>query len=156
MHPNEELIQQFYKCFQNRDYKGMAECYHDDIEFSDAVFTDLKGNKAKAMWQMLCERATDLDITVSNIEADEKQGRAHWEAIYTFSKTGRKVHNKIEADFQFREGKIIKHKDRFDLWKWAGMALGIKGQILGWLPTVQGAIRKEASSNLEKYIKRSS
>jgi ketosteroid isomerase-like protein len=155
MHQNEKLIKQFYACFQNRDFKGMAECYHENIEFSDAVFIDLKGSKAKAMWRMLCERATDLDIAVSGIEADDKQGKAHWEAIYTFSVTGRKVHNKIDASFQFKEGKITKHSDRFDLWKWAGMALGIKGQLLGWLPAVQAAIRREANGNLEKFIKKS-
>ncbi|MEW6730507.1 MAG: nuclear transport factor 2 family protein [Acidobacteriota bacterium] len=155
MHPNEKLIQRFYNCFQNRDHNGMAECYHQEIEFSDSVFTNLKGFKAKAMWRMLCERATDLDITVSNIEADDKQGKAHWEAIYTFSKTGRKVHNKIDASFQFKEGKIVKHIDSFNIWRWASMALGITGQLFGWLPAIQKTIRREANDNLEKFIQKS-
>ena len=132
----------------------MAECYHQDIEFSDAVFPHLKGFKAKAMWRMLCERATDLDIKLSNIKADDSQGTAHWDADYTFSKTGNKVHNSIDAAFQFNDGKIIKHTDSFDLWKWAGMALGMKGRLLGWLPPVQAAIRKEANDNLEKFVKK--
>lgn len=152
MHPNEKLIQNFYACFQKRDYAGMAACYHDEVEFSDMVFINLKGKRAKAMWQMLCERGKDLEITVSGIHAEAHRGQAHWEARYTFSATGRKVHNKIDATFQFAEGKILKHQDSFDLWKWARMALGLKGIILGWLPAVQTAIRKEASKNLEKFI----
>lgn len=61
------------------------------------------------MWQMLCERGKDLDITVSGIHADAHRGKAHWEARYAFSATGRKVHNKIDATFQFADGKILKH-----------------------------------------------
>jgi len=154
MHPNEKLIQKFYTCFQKRDHQGMAACYHDEVEFSDAVFIGLKGAHAKGMWRMLCERGKDLEIAVSGISADAHSGKAHWEARYTFSATGRKVHNKIDAAFQFADGKIIKHQDSFDLWKWARMALGLKGILLGWLPAVQTAIRKEAGKNLENFMKK--
>lgn len=156
MHSNERLIQKFYTCFQKRDHASMAECYHQDIEFSDMVFTNLKGAKAKAMWRMLCEKGKDLEITVSDIEADDNAGKAHWEAIYTFSQTGKKVHNKIDAVFQFENGKIIKHKDSFNLWKWASMALGLKGLLLGWAPPVQTAIQKEAGKSLDVFITKNS
>ncbi len=152
MTPNEQLIQKFYACFQHRDAEGMAACYHDEMEFSDAVFTRLQGSRAKAMWRMLCERGKDLEITVSNIRADERTGAAHWEASYTFSQTGRRVHNKIDASFQFKNGKIIKHEDTFDLWRWARMALGVKGVLFGWLPSVQAKIRREANKSLELFI----
>jgi ketosteroid isomerase-like protein len=154
MHPNEKLIEKFYACFQKRDHQGMAACYHDEVEFSDAVFIGLKGARAKAMWGMLCERGKDLAIEVSGISADADSGKAHWEARYTFSATGRKVHNKIDAAFQFADGKIINHRDSFDLWKWARMAFGLKGILLGWLPAVQTAIRKEAGKNLESFMKK--
>ncbi len=152
MHKNEQVIETFYKAFQKRDYKSMIECYHDDIEFSDMVFIGLKGNKAKSMWRMLCERGKDLEITFSGISSNDQTGKAHWEAQYTFSVTGNKVHNIIDASFEFRDGKIIKHQDTFDLWRWAGMALGLKGKLLGWLPPVQAAVRKEANKNLEIFI----
>lgn len=152
MTANEQLIQQFYTCFQQRDAQGMAACYHEEVEFSDAVFTHLQGAHAKAMWRMLCERGKDLQITVSNIRADERTGNAHWEARYTFSQTGKKVHNKIDAAFQFKDGKIIKHEDTFDLWRWTRMALGVKGVLFGWLPAVQAKVRKGASKSLEDFI----
>ena len=56
-----------------------------------------------------------VEISFSGIEADDKTGRAHWEAIYNFSETGRRVHNKIDARFEFRDDKIIRHADTFDL-----------------------------------------
>ncbi|MBI4853259.1 MAG: nuclear transport factor 2 family protein [Acidobacteria bacterium] len=156
MHRNELLIETFYKAFQKRDYQTMNSCYSDDIEFSDMVFIGLKGSQAKSMWKMLCERGKDLEITFSGVSADDRKGKAHWEAKYTFSQTGKKVHNVIDATFEFRDGKIVKHHDSFDLWSWASMALGLKGLLIGWLPPVQGAIRKEASKNLEAFIKKNS
>jgi ketosteroid isomerase-like protein len=156
MHKNELVIETFYKAFQKRDYQTMNSCYADNIEFSDAVFTGLKGNQAKSMWKMLCERGKDLEITFSGISADDKKGKAHWEAVYTFSQTGKKVHNVIDATFEFSQGKITKHQDSFDLWRWASMALGLKGQLLGWLPPVQGAIRKQANKTLEAFMQKNS
>ena len=64
-------------------------------------------------------------------------GRAHWVATYTYSATGRPVENRIDATFEFRDGRIVRHRDRFDLYRWARQALGPKGLLLGWLPPVQ-------------------
>lgn len=154
MHKNEQLIEKFYTAFQKRDHQTMNSCYHDDIEFSDMVFIGLKGHQAKSMWHMLCERGKDLEITFSGISANDQKGKAHWEAKYTFSVTGNKVHNIIDATFEFCDGKIIKHQDTFDLWRWAGLALGLKGQLLGWLPPVQASIRQQGMKGLEAFIEK--
>jgi len=152
MHPHAELIQSFYQAFQNRDPAAMGACYADDVHFSDPVFPDLRGFRARAMWQMLCERGKDLELEWSGIEANDQVGRAAWQAWYTFSGTGRSVHNRITARFEFADGKILSHTDSFNLWKWAGQALGIKGQLLGWAPPVQNAIRKQAAKGLDDFI----
>jgi ketosteroid isomerase-like protein len=149
--PHVELIESFYTSFQRQDAEGMVACYHPDIWFSDPVFHDLRGPRAGAMWRMLCERAQSLDITFRDVSADERAGSAHWEARYLFSATGRDVHNIIEARFEFGDGKIIRHADTFDLWRWAGMALGLKGKLLGWLPPVQNAIHEKAMRGLEAF-----
>ena len=145
------LIETFYTAFQQKDYATMNSCYHDNVQFSDPVFTDLKGKQAKAMWHMLCERGKDLQLVFNNVQAQENGGIAHWEATYTFS-TGRKVHNVIDATFTFEDGKIMTHKDRFDLWKWTRMALGPSGMLLGWTPMVQNKVRTTAMGGLEKFI----
>lgn len=154
MHPNEELITKFYSAFQKLDWETMSSCYHDDVEFSDPVFRDLKGWKAKAMWRMLCERAQNFELEFSNVKADENVGTAHWEPRYDFSKTGNRIHNIIDAQFTFRDGKIVKHTDSFSLWRWAGMALGLTGKLMGWLPSVQNKVRAEANGGLDMFIKR--
>ena len=90
MHPNALLIRRFYVALANRDATGMAACYHPAVQFSDEVFPDLRGTRAGAMWRMLCERGKDLKIDSHAIEADDRTGRASWEAWYTFSATGRR------------------------------------------------------------------
>ncbi len=154
MHPHAQRIQDFYEAFSKRDHAAMAAQYHDEIHFADPVFPDLKGDQAKAMWHMLCERGKDLRIEFSGIEADDNTGRAHWEAWYTFSATGKKVHNVIDAQFTFRDGLIVDHKDSFDLYRWCKQALGLKGLLLGWAPPVQNAIRKQAGQGLAKFTKK--
>ena len=152
MHPNADLIKSFYTAFQNRDANGMNVCYRSDITFSDPVFGTLHGPEVTSMWRMLCERGKDLQIEFGDIHADDHTGSAHWEAWYTFSKSKRRVHNIIEAKFDFQGGKIIRHTDRFKVWKWASMALGPMGAFLGWTPFVQASIRKEARSGLDAFM----
>lgn len=151
VHPNAQLIEKFYTAFGKRDPDAMIACYADDIWFSDPVFRDLRGPRAGAMWRMLAERAVSLEVTFSGISADDRTGRAHWEASYLFSATGRQVKNVIDARFELRDGKIVRHADTFDLWRWAGMALGPKGKLLGWAPPIQNAIHKNAMRGLEAF-----
>lgn len=154
MHENARLLETFYTCFQRRDGAGMAACYHPNAEFSDPVFPGLKGAQVGGMWRMLTERSISLELTFRDIKADEQRGSAHWEAIYPFSATGRRVHNVIDAIFEFRDGKIYRHLDHFDLYRWMRMALGPKGALLGWAPPVQAALRKKARAGLDEYLAR--
>jgi ketosteroid isomerase-like protein len=150
---NHDLIHKFYTSFMNKNTNGMIECYSDSIEFEDPVFGSLKGNSAKAMWQMLIEKSNDLKITFDGIEADDTFGKANWKAIYPF-KTGNIITNNINAKFEIIDGKIVKHIDSFDLWKWSRMAFGWKGLIFGFTSKMQNQIKKEAKTGLELYMKR--
>jgi uncharacterized protein len=131
----------------------MAACYGPDAEFSDPVFRDLRGGEVAGMWRMLCERATDLRIELGPVVADGDGGTARWEAWYTFSATGRPVHNVIDARFRFESGLIRRHVDRFDLYGWARQALGLRGVLLGWAPPVQHTIRAQARRSLDKFLR---
>jgi ketosteroid isomerase-like protein len=150
-HPNAELITRFYQAFQRQDAEAMAACYADDVQFSDPVFPNLKGAEAGDMWRMLTSRAQNFSLDYSDVQADEHIGSAKWVATYLFSGTGRMVVNRIQANFVFRDGKIVEHHDHFDLWKWSAQALGAKGALLGWTPLVQGAIRKQAGKGLAAF-----
>ncbi len=152
LHSNQEMIRDFYTAFQAREAQFMQQCYHSEASFYDPVFQSLKSNEVKAMWEMLIKSATDLTIAVSEIKATEHQVTCRWDAYYTFSKTGRKVHNIIQASFQFKDGKIVHHHDSFNFWRWSRQALGLIGLLLGWSSFVQNKVRTQAKKGLQKFM----
>lgn len=156
MHPNAQLIEKFYSSFQSHNADGMVACYHPEVTFTDPAFGTLHGAQATSMWRMLVERGKDLQVTFRDVQADDTRGSAHWEAKYSFGQKRRPVHNIIEAEFVFKDGLIFQHTDRFNIWKWSGMALGLPGALLGWTPIIQSAVRKNALSGLEKFMGRGS
>lgn len=153
-HPNETLITHFYTCFQNKDYAGMQACYADEATFSDSAFVDLNAAQVRAMWKMLLLGGKDLQVIFRDVQADDQKGSAYWEATYTFSATGRKVLNKIHANFEFENGKIKKHRDHFNFYAWARQAFGITGLLLGWTPYFQQKVQSTAKGNLERFMQK--
>ena len=153
---NFDLINHFYSSFAKGDAEGMISCYDSNIIFQDPVFGQLKGENVMNMRRMLLSgNDSQLKIKFENIKADNKSGSADWTAEYIFSKTGKKVINKIHAIFEFQNGRIIKHSDHFDIWKWSKQAFGWKGLLIGWTPFMKSGIRKFARKSLEKYTKES-
>ena len=151
MHRNEDLITRFYSAFASGDHATMAASYTEDATFSDPVFPHLSADEARDMWRMFCTSGNDVAVTFSDVQADDRSGSARWDAVYKFPKTGRKVHNKIQASFLFRDGKIVRHRDDFDLYAWTRMALGPMGVALGWTPLVKNQVRQQAASQLGKF-----
>ncbi|UKN03745.1 nuclear transport factor 2 family protein [Paracrocinitomix mangrovi] len=143
------LIEQFYQSFKDLNAEGMTACYADDVEFEDPAFGKLKGERAKNMWRMLIEsqQGKDFEVTFSDVT----ENSAHWEAKYTFSQSGRKVHNIIKATFVIENGKIIKHTDDFNLHKWAKQALGFKGFLLGRTSFFKKKLQAQTNRLLDKY-----
>lgn len=152
MNANEQLIQHFYTCFKNKDFKGMQDCYTDNATFSDAVFKNLNSQEVKAMWQMLITKGKDLRVEFKDISSTENTVKAHWDAYYTFSATGKKVINRIDATFEIENGKIIKHIDHFSFYTWAKQALGLTGILLGWTSFLNKKVSTQAMKNLENFM----
>lgn len=154
MDENEQLISNFYIAFQNLDHKKMNDCYSHEIVFFDPVFGLLRGNQVRAMWEMLCINAKDFSLVFGNIVAlDHEYYTCDWVATYTFTKTGRRVVNKIKAHMMIADGKIIEHSDGFSLHKWSMMAIGFSGWLLGWNSFFQHKIKRQARKNLDNFMR---
>jgi len=147
---NRQLIERFYGAFTQRDAATMAACYRSDATFRDPAF-ELTGGDIGKMWKMLCSRGADLRIEFANVTAQGDRGSAYWQAWYTFSTTGRPVHNIVHADFRFSEGLIATHVDTFDFWRWSRQSLGTAGLLLGWTPLLQKKVRAQAAQALQRY-----
>lgn len=130
----------------------MQSCYHSEIEFFDPAFGRLKGAEAKAMWHMLLAGNTELTIEFKNIQASDERGSCSWGAIYKFPATGRTVHNKVRAQFLFKDGLIVSHADTFSFWRWARMAFGVKGLFLGWTPFFRNKVKAVLRNRLTKFV----
>ena len=159
-------IERLYAAFAKLDGATMQGCYASGARFDDEVFSLHGPREIGGMWRMLTEatRAKGLahwKLDVSDISTDRGtssdtgggKGRAHWDAHYLFSATGRQVLNKIDAEFEFdNAGLITRHRDRFNFWHWARQALGAPGLLLGWTPFLRHKVRAQAAANLKRYL----
>ena len=152
MNVNEQTMTRFYTAFQKCDYKTMQDCYADKVIFFDPVFEDLVDDEVRSMWEMLCKRANDLSIEFDAVQSEDEYGTCDWIASYTFTKTKRKVVNKIRAHMRFKDGKIIEHSDMFRLSDWCRQALGMPGVLFGKMNWFQKKVRRSAQQNLYDYI----
>jgi hypothetical protein len=138
----------------------MQACYAADAQFDDEAFSLRGAQQIGGMWRMLCgatksrpEARAAWKLEVSGIRAEGGRGAAHWEAHYLFSATGRRVHNIIDAEFEFdAAGLIVRHRDRFEFWRWSRQALGTPGLLLGWSPMLRNKVRAGAAANLKKFL----
>ncbi len=151
----ENVIRDFYTCFKKLDAEGMIKHYHPDVEFEDPAFGILKSQDACNMWRMLCDSQKGKKFLVEyyEVHANSKTGSAKWEAKYVFSKTNRNVLNVIQANFEFKDGKIFRHKDNFNLYNWSIQAFGFKGLLIGWTAFFKSKLQKNTASLLREYSK---
>ena len=158
MQPNQSTLENFYTAFARLDADTMAASYAADAQFDDEVFSLRGHQQVSGMWRMLCDatKAKGADVwrlNFSGVQADAKTGKAHWEADYRFSTTGRMVHNVIDGVFEFNQQALItRHRDSFSFWNWSTQALGAPGLLLGWTPLLQKKVRRQAAANLQRYL----
>ena len=147
------IISNFYAAFAELDAEAMVSHYHDEIVFQDPAFGELKGERAKNMWKMLCQsqKGKDFRVEYSDVSSNGIRAKAYWEAHYNFSQTGRKVHNKINASFTFKDGLIVRHDDSFNLQNWAKQAMGFKGWLIGGTGFFQKKLNDQTNRMLDKF-----
>jgi len=146
------VLDRSYSAFAQKDWATMAACYHPDAQFSDPVFPQLDAAHVRAMWKMLLNNDSPMHVTHHIVEENVTIGACDWEARYTFSSTGRPVHNIIHSEFKFRDGLIFRQRDQFGFWRWSKQALGTSGLLLGWTHVVRNKVRATAARRLAKVM----
>ncbi len=150
---SKQTLETFYAAFQRLDGAAMQACYAPDARFDDEAFSLRGREEIGAMWTMLCDVTKAKGLAVWKLDyrvVNDQQ--AHWEAHYRFSATGRLVHNVIDGEFEFdAQGLILRHRDRFDFWRWSRQALGAPGLLLGWSPMLRNKVRAQAAKNLAAW-----
>ncbi len=153
MEKAKEVISRFYTAFSNLDSTTMNTCYTDDVVFFDPVFDLLRGDEVRCMWVMLCRSAKNFTLSFDNIiDLGDDYYTCDWVAGYDFSKTGRRVTNKVRANMKIIDGIIMEHSDAYSMHKWAAQALGFPGWLLGWNSFFQRKIKNKAKKNLLQFM----
>lgn len=147
------VAERFYEAFMVRDHYTMGRLYAEHATFSDPVFPLLNVRGTRLMWQMLLTRAEDLAVEAKIVEDGATRARVDWVAYYTFTATRRSVVNRVHTEMAISAGKIVRHVDAFNLWRWSEQALGMKGLLLGWTPMVQNRIRAQAAQSLRAFAR---
>lgn len=149
---NIDLMHKFYGSFSNSDADGMIACYDDNITFKDPAFGELKGERAKAMWQMLLAKKTDAKIKYEILQVSKDSACVEWIANYTYGPEKRNVTNHVHAYFKIENNKITKHRDSFCIWKWSQQALGTSGYLFGWSALMKNKIQNKTNKLLNDYM----
>lgn len=147
-----DLATTFYDAFSRCDGDTMASLYAPTATFEDPAFGQLTGVEAGAMWRMLTGQAKDLKVTYTILSSDDETVRVNWIATYTFSQTGRKVVNDIQATIRCLDGQIVDHRDVFDFHTWSRQALGTPGLLLGWTGFLKNKVRAQARKGLDRFM----
>lgn len=145
------IAHQFYSAFQRLEAEPMVALYHPEVYFEDPGFGPLHGADAAWMWRMLCANAQDFELRFEVLEATDTHTKTHWEADYTFSRTGRRVHNRITAEMTIEDGLITRHIDAFNLHTWAGQALGWQGKLFGGTNFFERKLHQQTIGMLQRY-----
>ena len=152
-HQNKELLDHFYLAMKRRNGEEMSACYHAEAQFEDPVFGELDSQQVRNMWKMLMSRTgNDFEVHCEIMRCDEDKAEVRMEARYNFGPAKRKVVNRINSQFLFKDDKIFRQKDHFSFWRWSSMALGGVGKALGWSAWLRGKVRRSSLRLLDRYI----
>ncbi len=152
---NYQLLLTFFTAFAKKDLDAMLDCYHKNVVYDDVSFGKQQQEKAKAVWRFLIKNVGEKAvITFSNIQTSATSGQANGTITYYFGK--RKITNEITATFHFQDGKIIYHKDEYNLWKWSQQAFGFVGYLIGWSLAFRWLIRWQMQRSLQAFIRHQS
>lgn len=151
-------VQRLYGAFARCDGEAMQALYAPQATFDDPVFSLQGAREIGGMWRMLCRSAKKRSGDVWSLEASEfhvegDRGSAHWEATYLYGPADRRVHNVVDAAFEFdAEGLILHHVDHFDFPAWARQALGLPGRLFGWTPQLRRYAKRQAADKLARFL----
>jgi hypothetical protein len=148
------VAQRFFEAFRLGDYHTMAQLYAPEATFSDPAFPLLSADEAGLMWRMLVTRAGGELSVSATVEEGPNHARVIWIARYPFGPRRRRVVNRIYTEMDIVAGKIVRHVDRFNFWRWSRQALGWKGWLLGWTPWLRKRVQMQAAESLRRFAQK--
>lgn len=140
-----DVARAFYDAFCKGDTATMEALYAPGVQFHDEIFDFPDRAGTMGMWRVLTDPASGGRFTYSVLGVKGDVVTVKWLADYKFPSKdfGRPVHNEVTATLVVRNGRIVKHTDRFSWEKWSRQALPFGG-LSSWGPAasaIKWAIR---------------
>ena len=128
----------FYAAFKKRDVAAMEAAYDPGVRFHDPLFGTLDGrHRVMEMWKTVMPAAGGKKLEGSSTIGDATRRsdgayevKVHWDAHYELG--ARHIDNESDTTLVIRNGKIVDHRDDWDLSAWTEQALphGLGGNVL--------------------------
>ena len=149
----EQQIRKFYADLEQGRAEACIEQLSAGATFEDPIFGNVGPGEVPSLLRFLCANPSPgRRFEVHEVQIhDGDRATVQWTAHYTFPTTGRAVANQIETPMSFRADKLHSYADRFDLWRWMGMALGPVGGLFGWTPMLQDKVRSTVRGRLARF-----
>lgn len=151
--PSYRVAHSYFDHLQDRNAAGAVELCHPDLHYFDPILGDLHGREALARWPIFFAQPHEPSLHFFDITAKDDTVHVRYFLHYTDAETGRKIDHGISAELTIRDNRITHHKDTFDIWRFATMKLGMRGRLLGFLPSTADALRKKARAELDAYLR---
>ena len=139
------LLVRLYDALARADGETMAALYGPDAVFEDELFR-LEGPDVGKMWVGLLSGAKDFSASYTIARAAADSGTVETTARYRFA--GRPVVNVVLSEIEIAEGRIVRHRDRFDFPRWAAQALGTPGRLFGGFEWFRRRVAKTLARRL--------
>lgn len=150
---NNEIVARFYTAFSKLNAAEMLDCYEADILYNDPIFGLLQADKVHAMWQMICNNASNMSCNFGNIQqVDDEYITCNWKTSYFFKPLNKRVVYDAKAYMKIVNGKITEHSDGYRLSTWIRKTYGFPGMLLGWSGFMQKKVQKRYRLQLKDNL----
>jgi len=128
--PHSLLLVKYLQAIKEQDLKTISSCFHEEAEFYEPAYGKLTGPKIAAWWTFFFAQAKEFHSEFDSLKVNGDKATVHSEHWYYWNATGAGVHNLVESEFDFKDGKIFRQIDNYNLNAWAFQAL--ESKFMGW------------------------
>lgn len=153
---NKEVVEDFFRGFDDLDAERMISCLADDIVYNDPIYGILNGEDVRSLWKMRCKDLSGLSLEIIEFkELDHEYATCKWRSSFFSKSAARQVDMVVTSFMKLRNGKIAEHSDAYKLSDWLAKAYGVTGVFLGWTGWMKKREQKKFHGLLEKFIENS-
>ncbi|MGR5119296.1 nuclear transport factor 2 family protein [Vibrio astriarenae] len=127
-----ESVAEFYQQLGKNNLDTLGDIYHQDVVFEDPAHKMYGLTTLERYFVSMYSNVTDCRFQISSADQVEDRGYIRWLMFLTHPKlsSGKEIQVEGMTFVQFSEGKVIHHKDYFDLGAMLYERLPLLGRVI--------------------------